>query len=873
MSLANGEKLPGGTVTFLFLDIEGSTGLIERLGAEYPRVLETYRNLTDEVVSRRGGMVFGSEGDGLFLAFPEAGASATSAVEMQRAFYQATWPGGAAVRVRMGVHTGTPTLIGDDYTGLDVHRAARIMSAGWGGQVLISETTQSLLVGSELGTRELGWYAMRGLSRQERLYQIVVPGLPADFPPLRARRREVELPVSLTSLIGREDDIEAVIRLLRGGSRLITLTGPGGIGKSRVAIAVAERLDPDYADGVSYVDVSNETDPARVAVTVAENIGVVSDPHQTAFEALVAHLSPLHLLLVIDGFEPVIVAAAQIAEVLAKCPRLQILVTSRAALRIGAEREHRVDPLPVAHAGEPVDRIAASPAVRLFVERARTVRPDLDVTGDNAKVVRDLVATLEGNPLSIELAAARARLLTAGAILERLENVLDLGTSSPELPMRQRSLRATIEWSHGLLDPADQKLLRRLGVFVDGWTIEAAESVAGEDETDAFLGLENLVAQSLVRVEVDGRMSMGTALREFAVEQLGAAGDEDETRLRHALFFADLAEASEPLMRGPRQRDMVTELSRDWGNFRSAADWALRQDQVALAGRLYVNTWILSWQGDNWSESISYTRRLVDVFDRLDEPTRAKALFVAAGTFMEIGDGETAITYARPAVEVSRRLGDRATEAWSRLILAGSTLFGDMSDPEARDQIDRALELARAIDDPFLLAYGLSFKGAIATLDGDMAAGLASHRESLTLARQLDNLTLTTQALSQQAMTHLAAGAANEARAALEEGAEYVDDLRSLEVLAVFLDAVAWLAFVEGDQVRAMTALGAANATRSRVGAVRWALLAALLDATGLAAEAEHPALAEARRAGGEMSPKDAIALAMQPHHELAATG
>jgi len=866
--------LPSGTVTFLFLDIEGSTGLLERIGAGYPQLLAIYRQITERSVDRHGGAIFGSEGDGLFAAFGEARGAVSSSVELQRDFRAAAWPDGAQVKVRMGIHTGTPTVIGDDYTGIDVHRAARIMSAAWGGQVLVFEATRSLITDVGIKCRELGLYVMRGLTRNERLYQLEGPDLDADFPPVRARRHEVDLPIPPTSLVGRADDIAMVEGLLRdSGARLITLTGAGGVGKSRLALAVAAELASEFADGVAYVDLSSETASDRVFSSIAEQLGVSGDPSQPALDAVIDHLADLKLLLVLDGFERVNAAAIDLADLLTKCPGLRVLVTSRAPLRIGAEREIRVPPLEFPEGGSGFEIISASPAVRLFVERASSVRPDFSLDGSNAAVVRNLVARLEGYPLSIELASARARLLPPEAILERLGGVLDLATTSPDLPTRQQSLRATIEWSHGLLSEPDQALFRRLGVFVDGWTLEAAEAVAGGDEPEVFLGLEALAAQSMVFVDPQGRMSMGTAMREFAVERLASSGDEGDTRLRHAEHFESLAATSEPLLRGPSQREMINTLSKDWRNFRAAAEWALDTDRIELAGSLYTGTWILAWQGDHWHDTDRYTSKFVGAIDRLDDRLKARILFVAAGFRMETGDGPTAITFARPAIELAALVGDRETEAWSRLMLAGSLLFADASAPEPREQIAKAVALARSLDDPFVLGYSLSFEAAISTLDGDMALALANHLEVLDIAKRLDNVSLISQTYSQVAMTHLASGDAGQARLALEAASEYLDRLRSMESLAVLLDGVSWLAFAENDQVRAMTALGAANAARSRVGLVRWALIAGLLDAAGVAAEAEHPALADARRAGSEMSPRDAIAYALQAHRELAVAG
>jgi predicted ATPase/class 3 adenylate cyclase/tetratricopeptide (TPR) repeat protein len=865
--------LPSGTVTFLFMDIEGSTGLLEQVGDAYPDLLAVYRQIAETAVTEHDGAVFGSEGDGLFAAFPEAGEAASSAVDIQRAFRGEEWPGQAVVKVRMGIHTGAPTLVGDDYTGLDVHRTARIMSAAWGEQVLMSEATRSLIADTGTQSRELGLFAMKGLTRSERLYQLEAGGIESEFPPPRARRREVELPVPATSLIGRDGEIDSIVRLVEEGTRLVTLTGEGGVGKSRIALAVASRIALDFPDGVSYVDLSNEAGPERMASGIVEQLGVAGDPGGKALEALADHFAPLRSMLVLDGFERVLAAAPELAEMLNRCPGLSVIVTSRSPLRIGAEREFRVGALELPPEDGDFDAIAASPAVQLFIERARAVRPGCDLTDDNAGTIRDLVHRLDGSPLSIELAAARARLLPPEAILESLRGVLDLASSAPDLPSRQQSLRATIEWSHGLLSVGDQQLLRRLGVFVDGWTLDAAEAVAGEDAPDVFLGLENLAAQSMISVDSEGRMSMASAMREFATEQLAAGGDEDDTRLRHAEHFDAVVADAYPLMRGPRQRETITTLSPDWPNIRTASGWALKTGQFELAARLYFNSWILVWQGDFWLDSDAYSGRFAEVSDRLDEQLRAEILFVTSGFRMERGDWQGAIPPARSAIDLAQDVGDREIEGWARLMLAGSLLFSDPGGAEAPQNIVEAVALARSLDDPFLLGYSLSFLGAMATFAGDLQTALASHEEAVEIARRLDIVGLMAQSFSQAAMTYLTIGNPEMARAKLEQGVELLDRLRSQESLAVFLDAVAWLAFAENDPVRAMTALGAANAARSKVGLVRWALIASLLEEAGVAAETEQPALAEARRAGGEMTPVDAIVYALQPHRELAVAG
>lgn len=865
-------SLPAGTVTFLFTDIERSTELLVALGTDYPALLAAYRERTDAAVTGNGGVIFGSEGDGLFAAFPGALGAVAAATAAQIAYRDQPWPGDARVLVRMGLHTGTPTLIGGDYTGLDVHRAARIAAAAWGGQVVLSETTRALVAGSGIDSHDLGWFSMKGLTRPERVYQLDAPDPAAAFPPLRARPRSVDLPAQLTTLIGRNDDVGEVLRLVEQGSRLVTLTGLGGIGKSRIALAAAERLQSSFTDGITFVDLSAEEDAAQVAAAIATRLGVSGDRTRPAIEVVAEHLAPLQMLLVLDGFERVAAAATDVAAMLGRCAGLQILVTSRAALRLGVEREYRVGPLHGADPNWPNEQIAEAPAVRLFVDRVQAVRPGFKVTEENGATIAALVAALEGVPLSIELAAARARLLPPEAILQRLGAVLDLATTATDLPARQRSLRSTIEWSHSLLEESEQRLLRRLAVFIGGWTIEAAEAVCGGDGVvDVLDGLEALASHSMIVADGDGRMDMGTALREFAGERLVESGEDDATWLRHAEFFATMAREIEPTMHGRRQRELVARLSKDWGNFRAAGEWTLRTGHLDLAGSMYVDTWILAWHGDHWLEAESYTGRFIGIADRLEEPLRARVLFIAAGTYMQLGRGEEALRYARPAVQLASALGDRMTECWSRLMIAGSVIYSDVASTEAREQIDAAVDLARGLDDPFTLGYALSFKGTISALDGDVAGSLLAHAECLEVAESIDNVPLLTQAYSQQAMTHLVAGNAADARRCLEAGADSLDQVRSLETVAIFLDSVAWLAFAEDDPLRAMTALGSSDATRDRLGLARWALLESLLQSAGVAVEAERPELAAARRAGSEMDPRDAIALTLARHHEMAA--
>jgi non-specific serine/threonine protein kinase len=362
---------------------------------------------------------------------------------------------------------------------------------------------------------------------------------------------------------------------------------------------------------------------------------------------------------------------------------------------------------------------------------------------------------------------------------------------------------------------------------------------------------------------------MGTAMREFAVEQLAATGEEAAVRLRHAEYYAALARANEPLLRGPRQHELMVRLSREWPNLRSAAEWALDNDQLPLAASIYADTWLLAWQGNYVLDSESFTDRMRENLDRLDERLRARVLFVGAGMYVEMGQAHRALPLARPAADLAVEIGDRLTEAWSRIAIAAAVLGDDVADPEARRQVEASVAVARAIDDPMTLSYAVSFQGTLAILDGDLEAAFACHRESLELARRLDHSPVMVQAFSQIAIAHLVSGDPIAARTCLEVGVEFLDQVRSVEALALFLDSVAWLAFAENDRVRALTALGAADTVRQRAGLVRWVTLEALLEEAGMAAESEQPELVQARRAGSAMTPIEASVYGLRRHHDV----
>ena len=522
--------LPTGTLTFLFSDIEGSTRLVQALGAAYPAVLERHQALLRAAFDEAGGVEVATEGDSFFVVFRSALAAVGAAAAADRALAAEPWPAEAGgVRVRMGLHSGEAMLGGDNYVGLDVHRAARIGAAAHGGQILISDMTRGLVAGSlsaDLSLRDLGEHRLKDLDQPERLFQLAVSGLTQEFPPPRTLEIPTNLPAQVTDFIGRKQEVQAVADLVRH-SRLLTLTGPGGTGKTRLALQVASQLRSEFIGGVFFADLSPLTDPALIPTTIASALGVREQPDRPLLASLQAHLRDRRLLLVLDNFEQLQAGAPLVAQLLEAAPDLVVLVTSRERLHLRGEQEYPVPPLglPDAASLSHLDALTQYDAVALFIRRAQAVRPDFEIDNLSAPAVAGICARLDGLPLAIELAAARVKLLDPEAILRRLEGSLSLLTSTTrDLTERQRTLRGAIDWSHDLLDPTERILFRRLGIFVGGCSIERAQEICDGDGRlgiDMLDGLTSLTDKSLLRrlnpVDGEPRVGMLETVREYAL--------------------------------------------------------------------------------------------------------------------------------------------------------------------------------------------------------------------------------------------------------------------------------------------------------------------------------------------------------------------
>ncbi len=780
-------SLPVGTVTFLFTDIEGSTRLAQSIGtARYGELLERHRTLLREAFAAAGGAEVGTEGDSFFVVFERASSAAAGAADAQRRLASADWPADAPVHVRMGLHAGEGVLANETYVGNDVNRAARIAAAAHGGQILVSETASALIADSlPPGTslRSLGEHRLKDL-RPERLCQLVVDGLANDFPSIRSLdSRPNNLPTQLTSFVGRERELGEAVALLER-VRLLTLTGPGGTGKTRLSLELAARASDRFPDGTWFVPLEPISEAALIPATIAQVLGLPDRGGRTPVVRLVEHLAGRRVLIVLDNFEQVTEGAPVIAELLAGAAGLAILATSRSALHVYGEVEYPVPPLGVPDPRGPrsVDDVGASEAVALFVERAMAVRPSFRLTAADAPAIAEIAWRLDGLPLAIELAAARIKILSPGAILSRLDNRLALlSGGARDLPARQQTLRGAIAWSHDLLDEPDRTLFAAVSVFVDGASLEAIEAVCGPDQPgDVLDGLGSLVDKSLLRQaeapDGEPRFMMLETIREYAAEQVEAAGRSPALRQRHADWFMEVAEAAGGSVMGDDKRRTLDRLELDHGNLRAALTWTTEAGRVETALRLGTALWRF-WQmrgyideGLSRLEAVLALPECADFADR-----RLEALDAAGGLAYWQGAYETARKYYQEALDARRALGDpraiaeslynlsfqytfaRGADEGRRLVKEALDLFETAGDPagvakarwalaniefsvgharEARRLAVQALETFQAIGDSFMTGWATYTVGFADMIEGDRREAGRRYRDALAIFSQ-----------------------------------------------------------------------------------------------------------------------------------------
>jgi predicted ATPase/class 3 adenylate cyclase len=650
--------LPTGTVTFLRTDIEGSMRLMRDHGSAWDEVNATHMGLIRRAVDDHGGVVVRTEGDAMFAVFPEARKAVSAAIAAQRALAAHPWPDGAEVNVRMGLHSGEAYLSGDDYGGFEVNRAARIAAAGHGGQIVLSDATRALVADAlpdDVAIRDLGMHALRDVPSPERLFQLDVPGIRSEFPALRTTTATIgELPLRLTSFLGRDSELDELAGLI-GERRLVTLTGPGGIGKTSLAVETARRVADRFPHGAWFVPLAEVEDPAAVRSVIARTIGLFDGPGRPAANGLGPYLADRTILLVLDNFERLLDAAGDVADLLDASPTSRILVTSRAPLRIVGEQEYPVQSL-------------GDECPKLFAERARSIRPGWEAGADSA-VVDEVCALLDRLPLGVELAAARVAHLPIAAIRDRLRAQLPLPGSGPRnVPDRQRTLAGAIAWSHDLLALEQQRVLHDLAVFDGGFEYdEAAQVVEQPDTGDVLDDLATLVDQSLIKRDAGGsgiRFDMLETIRSFALERLRADGREAATRRRHALAYLALAEAAAPNMPGPDQPRWLDRLTIDYANIRAAVRWSIDSGEADLALRFVAAMWRF-WQQDGRLYEGTELAESALAMPGAGAPTPARlaALSAAGGIAYWQGRREDSFRHYREELELARQLGDEAAEA------------------------------------------------------------------------------------------------------------------------------------------------------------------------------------------------------------------
>jgi predicted ATPase len=797
-------ELPSGTVTFLFTDIEGSTQLLHELGDSYAEALAEHRRVLRATFAEHDGVEVDTQGDAFFVAFTRAGDALAAARDGQ------AWLAEGPIRVRMGVHTGEPMVTDEGYVGLDVHRAARIGGAGYGGQVLVSRTTRELVSDDLL---ELGEHRLKDFAEPIALFQLGE----GSFPPLKTISN-TNLPRPASSFVGRAREVEEVLAELRDGTRLLTLTGSGGSGKTRLAIEAAGELVPDFKAGVFWVPLAAVRDAELVSGTITRTIG--------AQGALADHVGARDLLLLLDNLEQVVEAAPELATLVEACPNLRLLITSRERLRVRGEVEFAVEPL------------ADPEAVELFCARARA-EPD--------PAVAELCRALDNLPLALELAAARSSVLSPSQILERLSQRLDLFAGGRDTDPRQQTLRATIEWSHDLLEPDEQRLFAGLAVFRRGSTLEAAQEVAAA-RLDT---LQSLVDKGLVR-HTEERFWMLETIREFAAERLRESGEVEAASRRHAEYFCALGENAAAELVGSHPGEMVVRVEQDLENVRGALRWSFDEGKLDTALSIFVSLerfW--SARGCPGDLLALAEEALEQPGESVDRDLRARAAWVAGFQAARVGEYERPARLYEQSLGLFRRLGKdfEAVRCLSELAILRQE---HGLETEASALAEEALTLAQALGEPRAVAAAATCRATLAYFHSDFALAAELYEESLranreasavpgTIASSLYNIGLCARALgdldrAERALREaleIASGAGNavfvgnsavglgyvmlvrgdlaNARSFLHQGLDVIAELGNPGWTGSALGLAAAISAAEGDDLSAARLCGAAD--------------------------------------------------------------
>jgi predicted ATPase/class 3 adenylate cyclase/Flp pilus assembly protein TadD len=812
-------SLPTGTVTFLFTDIEGSTRLWESSPQAMQIALARHDQILRNAVEERGGYVFKTVGDAFCCVFRTTPDALETSLFTQRVLLSKEgWPEETGpLRVRMALHTGTTEERDGDYFGPPLNRVARLLSAGHGGQVLLSLTTQKLVrdhVPPDVELWDLGEHRLKDLLRPERVFQLVAPGLPSDFPPLRALEAKLNnLPLQPTPLVGREREVEEIVGRLRSEEvRLLTLTGPGGTGKTRLALQVGADLLEEFDDGVFFVSLATITDPELVPSSIAGPLRVRESAEQPLMETIKSYLQHKHLLLFLDNFEQVLKGALVVGNLVGACPKLKVLATSRIPLRLYGEQEFPVPPLalPDQKALPPLEALTQYEAVRLFVERARAVKADFSLTTKNAAAVAEICARLDGLPLAIELAAARVRILPPQALLRRLGNRLQLLKGGPRnLPNRQQTLRKTIDWSYDLLTEEERTLLGRLSVFTGGSTLEAIEEICDpEGGLEALERVESLLEKSLLRRE-DGtgeelRFAMLETLQEYAREKLEESGEARQIERRHAEYFLQLAEEAERELKGSDQLEWLQSLEAEHDNMRVALSWALGQEKGELGLRLAGALWRFWWMRGYDSEGRRWLEEALKAGGRGSIESRAMALAGVGRLARDQGDLDRAEEASQEGLELLVEEATQRSEAKLHLLLSLGHVALEREDySRATELFEEGLTLSRKMGSGWGLARFVMSLATVIHEQGDLERARELYEESIDLYRERGDKLGLARCLNNLGLVVYSLGDLGRAAKLTEESVSLLEALGAGADTAVGLCNLGWMALLRSDLGRA----------------------------------------------------------------------
>jgi predicted ATPase/class 3 adenylate cyclase len=830
-------QFPAGTVTFLFTDIEQSTRGWERDAAAARIVVERHLTLIRQGVETHGGVHFKTVGDATQSAFATAPQGVAAALVAQRALVDEPWPSAELrPRVRMALHAGTAEPRDGDYLAACLNRLARLLDAAHGEQILLSSTVAGLArdaLPDRVTLKTLGEFRLRDILQPEEVFQLYHPSLRADFPPLNTTGHlPHNLPTHPTPFLGREREVEeAVALLLQPGVRLVTLTGPGGVGKTRLGTRIAAEALESFPDGVFMVDLARLTDPDLVPSATATALGLREQPGQSLAQTLADYLREREILLLFDNFEHVLPAATLVADLLMTAPGLKVLATSRSRLDLQAEREYRVEPLPIPDPESlpPLAELSRFDAIELFTLRAQALRPDFWLTNENAATVAEIVCRLDGLPLAIELAAARVKLLSPEALLERLDRRLSTLTGGArDLPARQRTLRDTIAWSHDLLPPPEKTLFGRLSVFVGGWTLEAAEAMAamdGGEAVDGFQTLATLIDQSLVdewptpdALADEPRYGMLESIREFASEQLAASGEMIQVERSFETFLIGRAKSAEAGLSGPGQPEWLERLEADHDNVRAALGRALERSDAEVALQLAPRLWQFWRLRGYLGEGRSWLERALVAAPRTDDALQALAELGLGELCIDLGDYPAAEKHFQACVALRRELGDLVGVAEGLTSLAVVAL--NLRDyTKAQSLGEEALRISRQHGDVRVTGRTLHDLGLIAREQGDYERARQLFEESLTSWRRLNDLFWIASVALGLGITHVLNGNSEEALAPLKEARSLYERLGDRFGVAVAATEMGHLARTRGDSNQAITLFGEALRYFAAIGA------------------------------------------------------